>query len=698
MWHRESPSVKRAAGQARRPGKMLRNAGGRDDYARDWAYMEGISAPGRIHRMNIHHPAPVPAPTPERGELLANLGRLWPYIWPADRADLRLRVVGALVLLLFAKLATIAVPFTFKWATDALAGHPSAPAGVLHESWLGWVFAAPILMTVAYGGMRILMAALTQVRDGIFAKVAMNAVRRLALMTFEHMHALSLRFHLERKTGGLTRVLQRGRDAIETIVRMVIVQAVPTAVELALIVVVLLYQFDWRYVVVITATVALYMGYTYAATEWRIGIRRRMNDSDSDANTKAIDSLLNYETVKYFGAEPHETRRYDRAMTRYEEASVRSYVSLAVLNAGRAAVFTVALTVVLVMCAFGIANGSKTIGDFVMINAMMIQLYQPLNFMGMVYREIKQALIDIETMFGILAREPEIEDRPGAPPLQVRAGAIRFEDVRFAYEPARPILKGLSFEVPAGRTVAIVGPSGAGKSTVSRLIFRFYEITGGRILIDGQDIREVTQASLRHAIGMVPQDTVLFNDTVRYNIRYGRWDASDAEIEEAARLAQIDGFIRLMPKGYDTEVGERGLKLSGGEKQRVAIARTILKGPPILLLDEATSALDSHTEREIQDALDRVSKNRTTLVIAHRLSTIVGADEIIVLDQGAIVQRGTHQQLLAKGGLYASMWNRQREAEQARELLARVEEDEIAPNRNPPSVAEVVVAPVDVAE
>jgi ATP-binding cassette subfamily B protein len=553
-------------------------------------------------------------------------------------------------------------------------------------------------MTIAYGGMRILMAALTQVRDGIFAKVAMNAVRRLALMTFEHMHALSLRFHLERKTGGLTRVLQRGRDAIETIVRLVIVQAVPTVVELALIVVVLLWQFDWRYVVVVAATVALYMGYTYAATEWRIGIRRRMNESDTDANTKAIDSLLNYETVKYFGAEPHETRRYDRAMARYEEASVNSYTSLAVLNAGQAAVFTVGLTVVMVMCAWGIADGSKTIGDFVMINVMMIQLYQPLNFMGMVYREIKQALIDIETMFGILAREPEIKDRPGAPPLVVRAGAIRFEDVRFAYEPARPILKGLSFEVPAGRTVAIVGPSGAGKSTVSRLIFRFYEITGGRILIDGQDIREVTQASLRQAIGMVPQDTVLFNDTVRYNIRYGRWDASDAEIEEAAQLAQIDRFIRLMPKGYDTEVGERGLKLSGGEKQRVAIARTILKGPPILLLDEATSALDSHTEREIQDALDRVSQNRTTLVIAHRLSTIVGADEIIVLDQGTIVERGTHHQLLAKGGLYASMWSRQREAEQARELLARVEEGDVAPNRNPPPVAEAVPAPVDVAE
>jgi len=653
--------------------------------------------------MNVHQTPPVPSPNPAAaGTLLGTLAHLWPYIWPADRLDLRLRVIGSLVLLLFAKLATIAVPFTFKWATDALAGHADAPVGAaqgaLLDSWITWALAAPILLTLVYGGVRVLMAALTQVRDGIFAKVAMHAVRRIALLTFEHMHALSLRFHLERKTGGLTRVLQRGRDAIETIVRLVIIQAVPTVVELALIVVVLLYQFDWRYVVAVVGTVALYMLYTYSATEWRIGIRRSMNDSDSDANTKAIDSLLNYETVKYFGAEPHETRRYDRSMARYEEASVKSYVSLAVLNVGQAVVFTLGLTAVMVMCALGIRNGTKTIGDFVMINAMMIQLYQPLNFMGMLYREIKQAVIDIEMMFAILARQPEIEDRPGAVPLQVRAGTIRFEDVRFAYEPARPILKGLSFEVPAGRTVAIVGPSGAGKSTISRLIFRFYEITGGRITVDGQDIRDVTQASLRHAIGMVPQDTVLFNDTVRYNIRYGRWDASDADIEEAARLAQIDGFIRLMPKGYDTEVGERGLKLSGGEKQRVAIARTILKGPPILLLDEATSALDSHTEREIQDALDRVSKNRTTLVIAHRLSTIIGADEIIVLDQGAIVERGTHQALLARGGLYAGMWNRQREAEQARAALARFEADEVAPNRNPPPVAEIVAAPADAAE
>ena len=596
-----------------------------------------------------------------------------------------------MALLLVAKLATIAVPFTFKWAVDALTGQDTAP--VAASSWLVWALAAPILMTLAYGGSRILMAVLTQMRDGIFAKVSMHAVRKLAYLVFEHMHQLSLRFHLERKTGGLTRVLERGRTAIETIVRMVIMQAVPTVIELALIIGVLLYQFDWRYVAVIVLTVIAYTVFTYVATEWRIGIRRRMNDSDTDANVKAVDSLLNYETVKYFSAEEREAQRYDRSMERYEEASVQAYVSLAVLNAGQATIFTIGLAVCMVMCAYGIQQGHNTVGDFVMINAMMIQLYQPLNFMGMVYREIKQAVIDIETMFAILSRKPEIEDRPNAQPLKVSDGAVRFDNVHFAYEPDRPILKGLSFAVPAGHTVAIVGPSGAGKSTVSRLLYRFYELSSGRIEIDGQDIREVTQKSLRASIGMVPQDTVLFNDTIRYNIRYGRWDATDEEVEEAARLAQIDGLIRMSPKGYETEVGERGLKLSGGEKQRVAIARTILKAPPILLLDEATSALDSHTEKEIQDALERVSKNRTTLVIAHRLSTIVGADEIIVLNEGAIAERGTHYELLAKGGLYASMWNRQREAEEAREKLAMVEDEPAAPNRNPPAVDEPVVEP-----
>ncbi|MBY0382932.1 MAG: ABC transporter ATP-binding protein/permease [Xanthobacteraceae bacterium] len=632
----------------------------------------------------------------ESATMADTIVHLWPYIWPGDRADLKMRVVWSMVLLLIAKVATLAVPFTFKWAIDALNGKGSAP--VASSDWMVWLIASPIIMTMSYGAIRIIMAVLTQWRDGIFAKVAMHAVRKLAYSTFVHMHELSLRFHLERKTGGLTRVLERGRTGIETMVRMVILQLVPTIVELALMVAVLLYQFDWRYVLVTVATVALYMWFTYVATEWRIEIRRKMNESDTDANTKAIDSLLNYETVKYFSAEGREAQRYDKSMARYESASVKTYTSLAVLNTGQAIIFTIGLTATMVMCAYGIRNGTHTVGDFVMINAMMIQLYQPLNFMGMVYREIKQAIIDIEMMFTVLHRNPEVKDRPGAKPLHVFAGTVRFEDVKFHYDPEREILKGLTFEVPAGKTVAIVGPSGAGKSTISRLLFRLYDVSNGRITIDGQDIRDVTQASLRASIGMVPQDTVLFNDTIRYNIRYGRWDASDAEVEEAARQAQIDGFIRMSPHGYETEVGERGLKLSGGEKQRVAIARTILKGPPILLLDEATSALDSHTEREIQDELEKVSRNRTSLVIAHRLSTIVGADEIIVIERGRIAERGTHAKLLAASGLYASMWNRQREAEEAREKLAMIADDEGAPNRLPPPVEDDTLAASDAAE
>jgi ATP-binding cassette, subfamily B, heavy metal transporter len=617
----------------------------------------------------------------EKATLLGTLVHLWPLIWPGDRSDLKMRVVWSVVLLLAAKAATLVVPFTFKWATDALTGQGSAPVETSNLTF--WIVASPLALTLSYGFVRVAMAVLTQWRDGTFAKVAMHAVRKLAYRTFVHMHDLSLRFHLERKTGGLTRVLERGRLGIEVIVRMVILQLVPTVIEVSLVMAVLLWQFDWRYVLVVMITVMIYMAYTYKATEWRIGIRRRMNDSDSEANTKAIDSLLNYETVKYFGAEEREAQRYDKSMQRYEDASVSTYTSLAVLNAGQAVIFTFGLTATMLMCAVDIRNGTNTVGDFVMVNAMMIQLYQPLNFMGMVYREIKQAIIDIEKMFAVLSRKAEVEDRADAKSLVVTSGVVRFDDVRFAYDAARPILKGLSFEVPAGKTVAIVGPSGAGKSTISRLLFRLYDVSAGRILIDGQDIRDVTQTSLRAAIGMVPQDTVLFNDTIRYNIRYGRWDASDAEVEEAASTAQIDAFIKSAPRGYETEVGERGLKLSGGEKQRVAIARTVLKSPPILVLDEATSALDSHTEHEIQGALERVSRNRTSLVIAHRLSTIVGADEIIVLDQGRIAERGTHSELLATGGLYASMWNRQREAQEARERLALIGDDEDPPIRTP---------------
>ena len=635
--------------------------------------------------------APVADRSIEQATLIGTLVHLWPYIWPGDRVDLKMRVVWSVVLLLIAKVATLAVPFTFKWAIDALTGANTAP--VQPSNWTMWLIASPLIMTASYGALRIVMAVLTQWRDGIFARVAMHAVRKLASITFVHMHELSLRFHLERKTGGLTRVLERGRLGIEVIVRMVILQLVPTIVEVSLLMAVLLWKFDWRYVLATMITVVVFMYYTYIATEWRIEIRRKMNESDTEANTKAIDSLLNYETVKYFGAEEREASRYDRSMARYEHASVKTYTSLALLNTGQAIIFTAGLTATMLMCAIGVRSGKNTVGDFVMVNAMMIQLYQPLNFMGMVYREIKQAIIDIEKMFGVLSKNPEIKDIPGARPLAVTAGHVRFDNVRFSYDPERPILRGLSFEVPAGKTVAIVGPSGAGKSTISRLLFRLYDVSGGRILIDGQDIRNVTQTSLRASIGMVPQDTVLFNDTIRYNIRYGRWDATDAEVEEAAQLAQIDGFIRMSPKGYETQVGERGLKLSGGEKQRVAIARTVLKGPPILVLDEATSALDSHTEHEIQGALERVARNRTSLVIAHRLSTIVGADEIIVLDQGLIAERGTHAQLLASGGLYASMWNRQREAEEARERLARIADENEAPNRAPPPVDDALATP-----
>jgi ATP-binding cassette subfamily B protein len=616
---------------------------------------------------------------PAQPSFLATIVKLWPYIWPQGRRDLQNRVFLAFGLLLVAKVFTIAMPFTFKWATDALVAVTTANGGNGAEAAAtagSWLWRAPIILTILYAAVRIVMALLSQVRDGLFAKVAMHAVRRLALQTFDHMHRLSLRFHLERKTGGLTRVLERGREGIEELSRLVVLTLVPTVVELALVLGMLAYEFDWLYSAVVAVMIVAYLTYTYFATEWRIAIRRNMNESDTDAQGKAVDSLLNYETVKYFGAERREGDRYDHSMARYERASVQTYVSLAVLNSGQAVIFTIGMGLVMVLAVRDIVAGTATVGSFVLVNAMLVQLFIPLNFMGMLYREIKQALIDIDDMFGIIDRNPEIQDAPGAAPLAVPQGNVRFENVHFSYVPEREILKGISFEVPAGHTVAIVGPSGAGKSTISRLMFRFYEPSSGRILVDGQDISRVQQASLRNAIGMVPQDTVLFNDTIGYNIRYGRWDATEEEVREAARLAQIDRFINLLPEGFDTPVGERGLKLSGGEKQRVAIARTILKGPPILVLDEATSALDSFTEKEIQDALDRVSEGRTTLVIAHRLSTVIGADEIIVLDQGRIVERGTHASLLAHGGTYAALWNRQRQVDEALQTLKRVEKED----------------------
>jgi ATP-binding cassette subfamily B protein len=606
---------------------------------------------------------------------LSVLRELAPYVWPADRPDLRMRVVFALLALVVAKAITLAVPIAYKSIVDLLTGEASA-GEIAGLSALG-LAAGPAMLIIAYGVARVLMVLFAQFRDVWFTVVAQHAVRELANRTFRHLHELSLRFHLERRTGGLSRVIERGVNGVDTIVRMAVLNSIPTAVELAMISGLVAWYFGWIYVLVVLLTVGLYVWFTFWASERRISIRRDMNESDTEAHSKAVDSLLNYETVKYFGNEEHEARRFDASMARYERAAIRTYTSLGVLNTGQAVIFTLGTVTCMLLAARDVTRGTLTVGDFVMINAILMQLYLPLNFMGMVYREIKQGLIDVETMFALLNEPPEIVDKKGAKLLSVSKGEIKFENVSFAYEPDRPILKNVSFEVPAGKMVAIVGPSGAGKSTISRILFRFYELSGGRVLIDGQNIRDVTQASLRAAIGMVPQDTVLFNDTIEYNIRYGKPDATVAEVREAARLAQIDAFVMTLPQGYHALVGERGLKLSGGEKQRVAIARTILKAPPILMLDEATSALDSHTEHEIQDALERVARERTSLVIAHRLSTVVHADNIIVLDQGVIVERGTHPELLARGGLYASLWARQREADEARERLAKVTGEEV---------------------
>jgi ATP-binding cassette subfamily B protein len=604
----------------------------------------------------------------DRGRTMSTLWNLRPYMWPADRPDLKRRVLVALLALVAAKLITVLVPYSFKWATDALTGKNSAPG------YLPLLIATPVALVLAYNAGRVLATAFNQLRDALFARVGLHAVRRLANRTFAHLHDLSLRFHLERRTGGLSRIIERGTNGIETIVRFTVLNTAPTILEFALAAGVIWYQFGLAYVIVVALTVWLYVWFSIRATNWRIVIRREMNESDTDAHSKAVDSLLNYETVKYFGNEALEGARFDRAMGRYEAAAVRSMASLAWLNFGQTAIFSAGMAACMVMAARGVMSGAQTIGDFVLINALLMQLSIPLNFMGMVYREIRQGLADIESMFRLLDVPAEVRDRPGASALTVQGGAIRFENVRFAYEPTRPILKGVSFEVPANATVAIVGPSGAGKSTISRLLYRFYDVNSGRILIDGQDIREVTQQSVRAAIGIVPQDTVLFNDTIGYNIRYGRWDAGEADIREAAQMAQVAAFIEHLPLGYETLVGERGLKLSGGEKQRVAIARTILKAPPILILDEATSALDTATEREIQSALERVSQGRTALVIAHRLSTVVNADQIIVLEDGEIAERGTHSELIARGGLYAAMWSRQLEAEEAAEQLRRTRE------------------------
>ncbi|MDO6962458.1 ABCB family ABC transporter ATP-binding protein/permease [Rhizobium alvei] len=600
------------------------------------------------------------------GKTFATIVNLWPYMWPSDRADLKLRVALATLFLILSKLVLLSVPYFFKWSTDALSGGLDPLKNPLPYA-LG-----AITLVAAYNLARVIQAGFNQLRDTLFASVGQHAVRQLAYKTFLHLHQLSLRFHLERRTGGLSRVIERGTKGIETIVRFVILNTLPTLFELCLTAVILVWTYGIAYFAVTVIMVVAYVTFTIKASNWRIDIRRSMNSSDAEANSKAIDSLLNFETVKYFGNEAMEAKRFDQSMEHYEKSATQVWTSQGFLNFGQIVIFSIGMMVIMTMSAIAIRNGTQTIGDFVFINALLMQLALPLGVIGFVYSEVRQGLANLEHMFDLLDMDPEVVDAADARPLAIDRGAISFRDVQFAYDPARPILKGISFDIPAGHTVAVVGPSGAGKSTLSRLLYRFYDIQDGAITIDGQDVRSVTQTSLRAAIGMVPQDTVLFNDTIGYNIRYGRIDASQAEVEQAAQIAQVDQFIKTLPDGYKSMVGERGLKLSGGEKQRVAIARTILKAPPILILDEATSALDTRTEQDIQAALDEVSKNRTTLVIAHRLSTVIHADEIIVLKGGTIAERGTHSDLLAQNGLYASMWNRQLEAARAEEQLKEV--------------------------
>jgi ATP-binding cassette subfamily B protein len=589
---------------------------------------------------------------------LRALKALLPYLWPRDSLELRARVVLAVALLAGGKVVNITIPFFYKGAVDALSGK-----GGPGETIAG-IAAVPVMLIVAYGVARLLSGSFNELRNAVFAKVEQRAVRQVALAAFKHLHSLSLRFHLDRRTGGLSRAIERGTQAIDFLLSIMLFNVIPTLIEILLVCGILWRLYDWRLAAVTLTTIVLYVGFTFAVTDWRVRFRREMNTLDTEANTKAVDSLLNFETVKYFANEAHEAERYDRSLGGYERAAVKSETTLAALNIGQGAIIAGGLIGMMLIAAEGVAAGQMTVGDLVLVNAYLIQLYMPLNFLGMVYRNVKQSLVDLEQMFGLLNVAPDIVDRPDAPVLAVRRGAVAFRLVDFRYDPRRAILEDIDFRVEPGQTVAIVGPSGAGKSTVARLLLRFWDVDGGAIEIDGQDIRDVTQDSLRRAIGVVPQDTVLFNDTILYNIAYGRPGASRAAIEEAARFARIHDFIAGLPDGYDTTVGERGLKLSGGEKQRVAIARVILKGPEILVFDEATSALDTKTEREIQASLAEVASGRTTLIIAHRLSTIVDADQILVLDNGHIVERGDHRGLIAQDGVYAAMWARQQEAAQ----------------------------------
>ena len=581
----------------------------------------------------------------ERRSAWRTISRVGPYLWPDDKPWVKFRVVAALVSLVLAKIISAYTPFLYKGAVDQLTGENTDP-----------LLIGAVGLTVAYGIARMTNVGFQQLRDAVFAKVGQRALRTLALETFEHIHRLSMRYHITRKTGGLSRIIERGVKGVDFLLRFMLFSVGPLILELLMVAVILFYWFGWQYTIVIVVTIGFYVWFTFAVTEWRVKLRRQMNDQDTDANQKAIDSLLNFETVKYFGAEAREAARYDSAMRGYEEAALKTNYSLAFLNFGQSVIISLGIIGVMVMAAQGVQAGILTVGDFVMVNAFMIQITLPLNFLGTVYREIRQALVDMGEMFDLLEQPSEITDKPNATDLNITGGHVRLEKVDFGYDPARPILKNVSVDVPAGKTVAIVGSSGSGKSTIGRLLFRFYDVIGGSLTIDGQDVRDVTQTSLHAAIGVVPQDTVLFNDTIYYNIAYGRDNATREEVEQAARDAKIHDFILSLPQGYDTAVGERGLKLSGGEKQRVGIARTLLKNPPILLLDEATSALDTETEQGIQDALERAAEGRTVITIAHRLSTVADADHIVVLEQGHVVEQGTHDDLWAKRGRYYDLW------------------------------------------
>ena len=579
------------------------------------------------------------------------VARVAPYLWPKGQPGLKWRVIIALSSLVLAKLVAVATPMILGSAVDSLAGN---------QNWLSQSFMlGAVGLTLAYGISRILESGFQQIRDVVFAKVGQRALRKVGLETFQHIHALSLRYHISRKTGGLSRVMERGVKGVAFLLRFLLFSIGPLVLQLVMITIALAAFYDARFVSVIAVAVIAYVWFTFVVTEWRVKIRKEMNDQDNDANQKAIDSLLNFETVKYFGAETREANRYDKAMAGYEVAALKTSNSLGVINIGQALIINSALVVVMIMSALQVSSGKASVGDFVTVNAFIMQVMMPLNFLGFVYRETRQALVDMSEMFSLLEQPAEVLDKSGAPSLQVKGARIELRDVHFAYDPERKILKGVSLQVPAGKTLAIVGPSGSGKSTIGRLLFRFYDVSSGALLVDSQDVRNVTQASLHNAIGVVPQDTVLFNDTIYYNIAYGRADATQADIVEAAKAAQIHDFVKSLPLGYNTTVGERGLKLSGGEKQRVGIARTLLKNPPILLLDEATSALDTETEHEIQESLITMGQGRTVLIIAHRLSTVVHADQIVVLEQGKVVEQGSHDELLAKEGRYSHLWNLQ---------------------------------------